>query len=427
MLLANTLGVVLIQSTQNAVFFILAVLARKRFGAGDWQTVFVTAAPTVLFVTGIFWNDVFRRVRLGRYLWIFWLVTCAPLCLAPFIQNYWHMLAIHLVVCIGIAGYHPAAGELLKHLYPDVSRGRIFSLLSGSNMLFNAAGGYAIGVFLDKSPDAFRWYMPLAAILQGVGILIFWLLAHRSGLVRDRVLAIRDASAGWIASAIAPIGHMRQVLREDRVFYRYEAAYMTYGVGWMICFALLPLILTNKLHLDYEAVARSTHVAYLLALVAALFPCGLMMDRLGAARTSGISFIALMFYPIGLMLARDATEMAIVSAIYGLAHSGTHLGWTLGPVSLAPTPAKVPQYVAIHATLVGLRGAVFQGVGVALYTMTKSFIWPLVFAAIAFAWAAWQMMGLSNQLAGRIRETAPKAVPAGESDPSAEDALVERG
>jgi len=395
-------GVVLIQSSQNAVFFILAVMARKRFSATDWETVLITSAPTVLFVTGIFWNDVFRRSRLGRYLWTYWLVCGAPLLAAPFIDAYWHLLAVHLVVCVGIAGYHPAAGELLRHLYPDASRGRIFATLSAVSMLLTAAGGYVVGVILDFDADSFRWYMPLAALLQGVGVAVFWCLAHRSGLLHTR--AVRDSTAASVLRrVIDPVVHMRQVLREDRVFYRYEASYMTYGVGWMICYALLPLLVTNRLGLNYEEVARSTHVAYLVVLVAALVPCGLLMDRLGAARTSAISFVALTVYPVGLAFADSAMELAVVSAIYGLAHSGTHLGWTLGPVSLAPAQDKVPQYVAIHATLVGLRGAVFQGLGVLIYRLTGSFSVPLAMAAVAFAWASWQMFGIEGMIRERTR------------------------
>ncbi len=425
------MGVVLVQSTQNAVFFILAVLAKKRFGATDSQAVLITAAPTVLFVTGIFWNDVFRRARLGRYLWVYWLIACAPLLLAPLISHYWQLLTLHLIVCVGIAGYHPAAGELLKHLYPDASRGRIFSVLSASNMLINAACGFAVGVLLDHDAESFRWYMPLAAGLQGMGILIFWLMARRSGLIGSRPAPLDEARAMHIARVLEPIAHMRQVLREDRVFFRYEAAYMTYGVGWMICAALLPLIVTNRLGLNYESVAESTHVAYLVALVAALVPCGMLMDRWGPAKTSGISFAALTLYPIGLVLARDSTQLAIVSVIYGLAHSGTHLGWTLGPVSLAPSPQKVPQYVAIHATLVGLRGAVFQFVGVGIYKLTGSFTWPLVIAAIAFVWASTRMLGLQSDLkevAKRAKAAAappPTAPPV--QEPAAEEAIIERG
>jgi MFS family permease len=407
-------AVVLIQSVQNAVFFILPLLAKKHFEAGDWATTVITSAPTVLFMTGIFWNDVFRKCRLGRYLWAFWLMSAAPMLLAPFIENFWHLLPLHLLVSVGIAGYHPAASELLKRLYPDSSRGRFFSVLSACNMLANAGLGFCIGWLLDRNPESFRWYMPVAACLQGAGLTIMYLLARRFGLTTDRVIEAWGRNP--VRRVFEPVTHMMDVLREDRIFARYEAAFMTYGIGWMVCFALMPLYAVDRHNLEYDVFASATHVPYLVCLVAALVPCGLLMDRIGATRLSGLSFGLLALYPLGLMWARTPTELGIVSAIYGLAHSGTTLGWTLGPVSLAPTPAKVPQYVAIHSTLVGLRGAIFQGAGVLLYKVTGSFIWPLASASIAFAWGAWQMFALH-----RVMRAATPAVAAGDTSAVSDD------
>jgi hypothetical protein len=70
----------------------------------------------------------------------------------------------------------------------------------------------------------------------------------------------------------------------------------------------------------------------------------------------------------------------------------------LGPVSFAPTPDKVPQYVAIHATFVGIRGKIFQGLGVLIYSLTGSFAIPFVVAAGAYAWSSWQMFSLYRRM-----------------------------
>jgi hypothetical protein len=77
----------------------------------------------------------------------------------------------------------------------------------------------------------------------------------------------------------------------------------------------------------------------------------------------------------------------------------------LGPVALAPSPDKVPQYVAIHATFVGIRGKIFQGLGVLLYSLTHGFTLPFLLAAAAFAWSAVQMWRLDRfmRLGGRDR------------------------
>jgi hypothetical protein len=127
-----------------------------------------------------------------------------------------------------------------------------------------------------------------------------------------------------------PIAHLKEILKADPIFARYEAAFMTYGIGWMICYALVPILSTKKLGLDYESIAESTHAAYWFAVTAMILPAGWLMDRMGAVRTTGLSFFLLMFYPIALMWA-DGKEMLLMASVwYGIAHAGTSMGWMLG-------------------------------------------------------------------------------------------------
>src|SRR5690348_33436 len=100
----------------------------------------------------------------------------------------------------------------------------------------------------------------------------------------------------WLARTFRPVLHMRQVLRADPVFLRYEAAYMTYGVGWMIAYALLPLLAKNKLGLTYGQYAHATQIAYQIAIVAMIWPAGWLMDKLGAMRSVALSFGLLAVY-----------------------------------------------------------------------------------------------------------------------------------
>lgn len=397
-------AIALLQSTGFAVNFILPVLARKRFGANDWQTLLITATPTILYSLSIFWNDKFSRTRFARYLLIYWVVACLPLAFVALTDGYWGLLVCHLIACVGGAGYPPASGELLKAFYPDRLRGRIYSAVWGSMMAIGAVMGYAVGSLLDGNPEAFRVYMPLGAGLQLVGVLILIWMSHATGHSARRPVLVNDKS--FYDRVIEPITHTREVLRSDRIFFKYEAAYMTYGVGWMIAYALLPIIVTDKLSLNYEQIASSTHVAYLLAMVAMIFPAGWLMDRLGAVRSTGLSFAMLTVYPVGLILARNETELTIASIVFGVAHAGASVGWMLGPVALAPSQDKVAQYVAIHATMVGIRGKVFQLVGVALYWATKSFTIPLLIAAAAYAWSAIQMLQLHGEMERRRKRQA---------------------
>jgi hypothetical protein len=259
--------------------------------------------------------------------------------------------------------------------------------------------------------------MPLIAVIQGAGLGLLAFLAHRTSPAQ----AVAPTGARRRLRALfAPIMHMHDILRRDRMFLRYEQAFMTYGVGWMICHALLPVLVTAKLAMSYQEIAHSTQVVFQSAMLLMVYPMGWLIDRLGAARSSALSFAGLACYPLGLALAGDPFEIALASGAYGVCMAGVQHGWMLGPVALAPGPQHVAQYVAIHTTLVGLRGILAQGLGMALYRATHSFTWPLAIAAAAFVWAAWQMRRLQRSLRLRARV----ALAGGEPEPAAEPMVV---
>lgn len=385
---------VLIQSVWFGVSSIMAILARKRFDAGYWQTVMITAAVPTLLIMSVFWGDLLRRLTLRRYLLIHWACLLGPLLAAAFTRQFWHLFACNALAAVAIAGWSPLAGEVWNRLYADRTRGRAFGLITSATLTGNTLLSYLVGRGLDIDQEAFRIYLPVAALLYGIGVLILSRLVPTTTLDVERTRAARlDRSAGP-RDLLTPVLHMRRVLRADRTFYRYETAFMTYGVGWMICNALLPVLATDRLHMSYTEFVGSTQVVCQVCMLVMMLPMGWLMDRFGPTRTSGLSFALLTLYPLGLWFSPTVTWVGVTTVFYGLAMAGVQVGWMLGPLSLAPSRDKVAQYVAIHATLVGLRGIVAQGIGMLLYCLTGTFAWPFAIAAVAFSWASWQMWRL---------------------------------
>jgi MFS family permease len=393
-------GAVLIQSTQSALYATIPIIALRHFDAHGRQSVILTASPVVLISLSIFWNALFQRSPLGRYWALYWLIASVPTALSALAGSFTGFAAGAVASAIGSSGHLPATGELLKRLYPDASRGRVYGILQTFVMLAAAAMTYGVGRWLDADASAFRAFLPAACALQGLGAAVLWSLAHRSGAEAHRHRTV-GAGEGALAAALEPLSHMREVLAADNRFARYEAAFMTYGIGWMICNALVPILATAKLHLTYQETAASAYTPYQLALGLCMLPAGLLLDRLGAARATAWSFLALALYPAGLALAASGPQLLAVSLLYGITHAGVNAGWMLGPVSLAPSPAKVPQYIAIHATLVGIRGALFQVLGVYLYEWTGSFTAAFALAAAALLLAGWQMLDLHRRMTTR--------------------------
>ena len=384
--------------------WLMPMLVRLKFGAGDpwvmdWQTTLVTAAVPTFMMLSVFWNELLRRVKLRTYLLLFWLVALCPFGCVGFVQSYWQLAVCQIVANAGLAGGTPLTGKLLKHFYPDAVRGRVFALLSAVSLLSGIGGVSLLGTWLHADPEAFRYYLPLAALLQVAALAILWLLARRTGAPDEPLAAVTPS---W-AALLRPVLHMRRALRADRTFLRYEGAFMTYGAAFMLCEALLPVLATDRLHLRYEQYADATQVPFRLAMLLLTLPMGWLNDRAGPVRICGLAFGTLALYPLLLVAtcwggssgaSWGLTGLTIANVVFGLGLSGVQLGWTLGPVTLAGSPEKAPHYAAIHATLVGVRGVFFQGLGMLLYKLTGRLEVPLLLAAGAFTWGAVQMWRL---------------------------------
>lgn len=386
------------------VVWLVPMLVRLRFGSPDpywrdWQTMLVTAAIPSLLMFSIFWGALLRRLPLPAYLAVYWLVAVLPLLCAALVQSYGQLLACHLVAAIGYAGWMPLNGKLLKHLYGDAVRGRAFAVIDGVRLGSSVVTAYLVGRWVEAYPGAFRVYFVAAVAAQLAGMLILvWLIRVSGAGGREAGEPVRS----WTA-IFRPILHMHQVLRADRTFRRYELAFMTYGAAIMFCDALLPVLATTRLHMRYEDYAHSTQVVRCIVSLLMLLPCGWLLDRVGPIRTSGAAFAVLALYPLLLLTADGRAGIALASVILGIGFAGVSMGWTLGPVMLAGQPDRVPHYAAIHATLVGVRGTLFQGLGMLLYKLTGGFAWPLIACAAGFLIAAALMWRLHRTVGGPLR------------------------
>lgn len=384
-------GTVLTESVNAAVIGMLPFIALRSFAAADWQIMLVTLAVPAWQIVSIFWSQWLETTAIRRYTMALWSCAWAPFGLACFVHSFWPLLALCFSAAIGTAGLYPLKGELLRRLYPLAARGRFNGVLNSASLLMAATLAFLLGWWLYRDGEAFRVYMPIAIAVQLLGTLILIGLAGRE--TADRQHAARPSVAGWLG----PIRGMHRILRDDPIFRRYEYAFMTYGAGYMICEVLLPLLVGKRLHMDYSTIANSTRVVWQTAVVIVSLPAGWLLDRLGPARISALSFAVLAFYPLVLTVAGDPYMIAVASAIYGVALAGVNQGWMLGPVALAPRPELVQQYVAVHTTLVGVRGVAFQSIGLLLYWLTDTFVVPFLAAAAFFGWGAWQMHRLHGR------------------------------
>ncbi|MBP7935895.1 MAG: MFS transporter [Phycisphaerae bacterium] len=386
---------------QAAVYQMLPVLLRQHFAADEWQTAISTAAISITLLLSVVWNELYCRARPGLYLTLLWTLAIAPLGGIALCYTAWSALFFIVVAATGFGGMQPLSGDILRNSYPPMARNRIFSVIQMVSQCTVMVGTYLIGLCLNYWPEAFRVYLPAGTLAVGVGMGLLYRITQKQLFVERRQT---QRSEPLLTSLSRVYHNMLRVFREDSIFRRHETAFSLYGLGWMICWALLPFICVDKLQLTYAEVARSTQTVLQLMLMVTMLPTAYLMDRFGPLTIAAWSFALLIFYPIGLMWAHDVNSLTFVTIAYAVMLSGVNLTWTLGPILLARDASQAPTYLAIHATMVGIRGLVGQFPAVALYRWTQDFHLPLAIAAVLFAWGAVIMFRVE-----RDRRTAAKA------------------
>jgi hypothetical protein len=396
---------------QLSLLLMVPVLLRKQFGAGEWETTVATSASSVLALLAIFWNELYRRMRPTRYLLLVAFLGAAAFVPVAVCDHPKAVLLFVLVAACGMGGNYALGGEVLRSCYPPGVRSKVFGLLKMVEQLVVMLSVLALGFWLDRSGQSYRIIFPVSAVIIGVGYLLLQRIT-RQALFRERLVSGCDRPLG--AALWDAYRDMRRVLREDVDFRRYETAFCCYGLGWMICFALLPFLVVDVLRLNYAQVAWSTQGVYQLTLMLMMVPCGYLMERIGAIRTSAWSFVLLVAYPVLLVLSRSPYHLAGASVLFGIGMAGVNLAWTIGPVSLARSAADAGHYLAIHATLVAVRALLGQFPAVALYKYTGRAWIPLGIAAVLFGVAAVLMARLQRDRCTAAEALVEEAEPVGE-------------
>lgn len=378
----------------SSITLILPFVARRHFEASSMQVLILTVAVPVMQVFTIFWHRLFRNISTRSYIATIGATMTIPLVIMAFQSSLNWMIPLWLVAAFGGAGggaaLSPLNASVLRTRYPQAIRGRAFGIIGAFMFAGVMTGGYVIGRLSEYDFTTYRYYLPAAAMLMAAAMTIYRRIAPN----RQRVGGWPGAINGWWR----PLAESTALLKSDRNFRDYEAAYMSYGIGWMICTALLPFIGHDRLNLSDEHYSNATIVTFQAMMILLLFPAGRIADRIGPVRLVATSFLVLTIYPAFLIFVGTYHQLQFASALFAVGMVGVHLGWTLGPVHFAPDPDSAPQYLAIHGTLVGVRGIVFQGFGVLLYTLTGGAVIPLVIGGLGFVGAAWQMRRLGIRL-----------------------------
>ena len=274
-----------------------------------------------------------------------------------------------IAVRVLIAGEVTVRSTIWSLNYPREVRARFTGRLQVAMTLSMALTSFAASFVLDRNPESFRLAYALGAIVSAVGAAAFARVPH---IGEAEQLALERSEP------LAQARSVRDILRSDPLFARYQMNQFVLGTSNMIIEGSLVYLVSRELQASYLAsIAIAVAVPMLLS-TATLPLWAIYIDRVHIARfrvtQSGFWFAYQGLLWLGAWLG-SLWILALARAVLGLARGGGGLAWQLGHNDFS-SPRDLGSYMGAHVTLTGVRGAFAPFAGILLYAGSSSWQIP---------------------------------------------------
>jgi MFS family permease len=267
----------------------------------------------------------------------------------------WMLLAVALVARVCWSGYITLRPTVWRANYPANVRTRVVGLVSGAEVLVIAIVGAVLSYLLDRHPDAFRVFIPAAAVVGVLGVLCIMRLPIRK---EAKLLASeRTHKDATMKPWQGPLVVLR-VLRADKWYAQFMLWMFVLGFANLMVTPTLVISLKEELGFSqFQSVLVVASVP-LMVTVLSIPLWRAFLDRSHVVHFRAVHgwvfVVASVCYTIGAMTDQAGWCFA-GAACMGVGFGGGSMAWNLGHVDFA-RPSETSRYMATHVTLNGIRG-----------------------------------------------------------------------
>lgn len=372
-----------------------SIVVAKTFHGGPWLITIVMAIPTVANLAGLFWGSIAAsRPKLPLFFsfGIGTVLLIASIGLTPYSEwGGWIFAGQVALARTLLAGCVTVRSGFWKHNYPVSMRGRIAARLQIVRYSLGIGVVTVVASLFDFNPRLYHYVYPAVAVIGMFGL--FQLRSLRVRGERASLARVRAAAAGRVGprGILRPAREVYEVLRDDLAFRRYCIGMMFLGMGNIMVFPVMAIIVTRELPLNYKFSSILLETLPQFMMMISMMSWAGLFDRHGVVRFRVLNALAWMLASVfgGLasvvMLAPGAldtimlfstalTLVALSRFCEGVGRGGGAIGWNLGHLHFA-APEKAEIYMGAHVFLTGIRGLTAPFIGTYLYSLYG----PLVF------------------------------------------------
>ena len=350
---------------------VVGVIAAKIYAVEPLTLALISAAPMFANLSSFFWSKIAAgrsKVAFACLLQALIIACVVAVALVPSGEWGSFVLVSSMIASrILLAGIVTVRSVIWSLNFARHQRARATSQLQMINAVITVLISSAIGPLLDTYPNSVAWIYWTGAILGCLGLVLF-AQVRVIGEARQRVRERRERR-----NPESAIGFM-EILKTDRLFRWYQMNMFAAGFGAMLIEAPLIFIITRQMQASYTQSIMLTMVIPFAVSLLSMPMWANYLDRVHVAqfrsRQSLLWILAQLLTMAGALLGSFAW-LIVARTIMGIARGGGSLAWQLGHNDFA-RPDQLGDYMGLHVTLTGVRGAIAPFLGVLLYTGWES-------------------------------------------------------
>lgn len=317
----------------------LGLVLRRDLGATPLQIAVMSSAGGACLLLSLLWAKAFHgRPPLPYLVWPGF-VARGVFLLVPFVGSAWSFVGLVIVRDFFGAAVAPAQAAVVERVYPRAQRGRALGLIRMVGAVLGIGLALAAGQLFDRV--GYRWVFVAAALLG------------MAASLRLRRLAVPEPAPGG-GEVLAGLRGAWLTVRVDHAFRRLLAASFLFGFGCWIQTPAHPLLLVDVLGVSASQVGVFASVAAVATLAGSAY-WGWLVDRRSSLEALRVMYLIGATTPLIYYLAWSPWVLVASAVTDSLLSVGLELVWMMAVIDVAG-PQRTAQYVAIGATLAGVRG-----------------------------------------------------------------------
>ncbi len=345
------------------------VILKKSLDASDFEVTMLIFLTSSAFLFSIYGTEIIYRshnqsgtvIRLAIFSRFFLLII--PLFETPYF----------FIFCIAAMSYtdsliKPAWNTVFKHNYSDSRRSVLYSYASSVFTVFLLIVTTLMGYLLDINYRFYKIFYPIAGVFDILAYINLGKMMRMTEVppYKFAVRSARNFSLPLLKDILVlPVRKLLKIFKENVPFRRFERNFFIYGLAFMIASPAVPIFLVQTLNLDYAPISIARGLVFYSATILFTPLMGKVHGSGNPTRFCGYLFLALMLYPLLMILIKYAgyeyhflgtdVLLYITFFYFGVVMSGVTMSWNLSSIYYAPH-SEVANYQAVHITLTGVRG-----------------------------------------------------------------------